>query len=134
MNHKVQNNIRFHLDFHSKAFIKTVDYPPNSYYIIDLSLISEPFSYYWARDKKSKSNFSTCFLLYFSSSWCKAKLMFSGRASWSFSTKYFCTSFSYSAENNQEISVKEMFLSPRVKSPLHDFIAFFALNIIGNNL
>jgi len=32
----------------------------------------------------------------------------------------------YSVWNKEEISVIEIFFSPRVKSPVHDFIAFFA--------
>jgi len=44
-NHMDQNNILHHLHFHSKAFTKIADYPPNSYYIINLSSINELFSY-----------------------------------------------------------------------------------------
>ena len=87
VNRKVQNNIQFHQDFHSKVFTKTVGCLPSSCYIKDLSLINALFSYYWARDKKSKSDFSTSELVYLSWNWSKAELIFSGNNDWIFEMK-----------------------------------------------
>lgn len=78
------------------------------------------------RDKKFKSDFSTNCVLYWFSIWYKSELIFSGKNDWICEIKTSFAFCSYSDENNVEILVMEILESFRLKSQLHDFIAFLA--------